>query len=97
MSVRQFFNYITNFMLTETMSTDVVQPIKYVHNESGSNYLQFGKMIEHALTPTRESADLQGSPFEAPFIQQFLPEEKKLYRPTCKLKYRMCTIAESLR
>ena len=42
-------------MLTQAMSTDDVQPIKNLQIESASNYLQFVKMTEHDLTPTRKS------------------------------------------
>jgi len=47
-------------MLTQTMSTEDVQPIKNVQIESASIYLQFVKMSEHILTPTRESARSAG-------------------------------------
>jgi len=43
-------------MLTQTMSTDDVQPIKNVQIKSASNYPDSVKMTEHALTPTRVSA-----------------------------------------
>jgi len=43
-------------MVTQIMSTDDVQPIKNVQIEAVSNYLQFVKMTENVLTPTRESA-----------------------------------------
>jgi len=54
--LENFLNKNPNFMLTQTMSIDDVQPIKNVQIESASNYIQFVKMTEHALTPTRESA-----------------------------------------
>ena len=64
-------------MLTQTMSTDDVQPIKNVQVESPSNYLQFVKMTEPALTPTRESAGSAGLTLRSHIVQQCLPEEKK--------------------
>jgi len=49
------------------MSTDDVQQIKNVQIESASNYLQFVKMTEHALTPTRESAGSAGLTLHNPY------------------------------
>ena len=54
-------------MLTQTMSTDDVQQIKNVQIESASNYLQFVKMTEHALTPTRESVGSGGLTLSSPY------------------------------
>jgi len=54
-------------MLTQTMSTDDVQPIKNVQIESASNYLQFVKMAEHALTPGRKSAGSAGLTVHSPY------------------------------
>jgi len=84
-------------MLTQTMSTDDLQPIKNVQIESASNYLQIVKMTEHALTPTRESAGSAGLTLHSPYHTTVPAEEKKFYRPTCKLNFRMGTTAESLR
>jgi len=58
------------------MSTDDVQPIKYVQIESASNYLQFVKMIEHALTPTRESAGYAGLTLHSPYHRTVSAEGK---------------------
>jgi len=49
------------------MSTDDVQPIKNVQIESASNYLQFVKLTEHALNPTRESAGSAGLSLHSPY------------------------------
>jgi len=54
-------------MLTQTMSTKDVQPIKIVQIDSASNYFQFVKMTEHAMTPTRESARSAGLIFHSPY------------------------------
>ena len=54
-------------MLTQAISTDDVQPIKNVQIESASNYHQFVKMTEHALTPTRESAGYAGLTLHSPY------------------------------
>jgi len=49
------------------MSNDDVQQFKNVQIESGSNYLQFVKMTEYALTPTRESAGSAGLTIRTPY------------------------------
>jgi len=84
-------------MLKQTMSTADVQPIKNVQIESASNYLQFVKMTEQALTPTIESAGSAWLTLRSPYHTTLPAGGKKLYRPTCKLNYRMGTTAESLR
>jgi len=84
-------------MLTQTTSTDDEQPIKNVLIESASNYLQFVKMTEHAMTPTREWAGYAGITLRSPYHTTVPAGGKKLYRPTCKLNYRKGTTAESLR
>jgi len=61
------------------MSTEDLQPhslkrIEKAHAESTGNYLQFVKLTEHALTPTRESPRSAGLTLRSPTIQQYLPE-----------------------
>ena len=84
-------------MLTQTMSTDDVQPIRNVQISSATNYLQFVKLTEHALNPKRESAGSAWLTLRSPYHTTLPAGGKKLYRPTCKLNYRMGTTAESLR
>jgi len=54
-------------MLRQTTSPDDEQPIKNVQIESASNYLQFVKMAEQALTPTREWAGYAGLTLRSPY------------------------------
>ena len=78
MRVRRFFKHLTNYMLTQTMSTDDVPLTKNVQTESASNCLQFVKITEHALTPTRESAGSVGLTLRSPY-HTTVPAERKSY------------------
>jgi len=63
------------------MSTDDVQPIKNLQIESASNYFQFVKTTEHALTPTRESAGSARLTQRIPYYTT-VPAEGKEVIPT---------------
>jgi len=63
------------------MSTDAVQLIKNAQIESACNYLQFVKMSEHALTPTRESAEFAELTLRSPY-HTTVPAEGKDVIPT---------------
>ena len=68
-------------MLTQTMSTDDVQPIKNLQIESASNYLQFVKMTEHALNPTSESAGSAGLTLHSPYHRTVSAGGKEVILP----------------
>ena len=73
-------------MLLQTMSTDDVQPIKNVQIKSASNYLQFVKMTEHALTPTRESAGSARLTLHSPYHTTVLAGGKVIIPTDLQIK-----------
>jgi len=68
------------------MSTDDVHPIKNVHIKADSNYLQFVKMTEHALNPTRESAGSAGLTLRSPYLTTVPARGKEVIPTDLKIK-----------
>jgi len=73
-------------MPTEDVQPHSLKPIEMAHVESTSKYLQFVKLTEHALTPTRKSPRSAGFTLRSPYDTTVPARGKELIRRDLQIK-----------